>query len=75
MTTKLTGNLGEYTAARVGLKRAGSSLATDEVLAAWRALATDGVEMHKVPGDHYTLLARPAVARVAAILEEHLGRG
>jgi amino acid adenylation domain-containing protein len=49
--------------------------ATDEVLAAWRALATDGVAMHKVPGDHYTLLARPAVAHVAAILEEHLGRG
>jgi amino acid adenylation domain-containing protein len=49
--------------------------ATDEVLAAWRALATDGVEMHKVPGDHYTLLARPAVAHVAAILEKHLGRG
>jgi ethanolamine ammonia-lyase small subunit len=32
MTMELTRNLGEYTAARVGLNRAGSSLATDEVL-------------------------------------------
>ncbi len=35
----------------------------------WRTLATDGVEVHVVPGDHYTMLREPAVLVTAEWLK------
>jgi thioesterase domain-containing protein len=35
----------------------------------WRSLARDGVEVHVVPGNHYTMLKEPAVS----ILAEKIG--
>jgi ethanolamine ammonia-lyase small subunit len=86
MTTKLTGNLGEYTAARVGLKRAGSSLATDEVLAFQLAHAQardavyaalnvpsllDGLRQRKLP---FCVLRSAAPDRATYLRHPELGR-
>jgi amino acid adenylation domain-containing protein len=40
----------------------------------WGALACDGVEVHCVPGTHYTLMSTPNVQRLAAQLEASLQR-
>ncbi|HXU32691.1 MAG TPA: hypothetical protein VN851_19145, partial [Thermoanaerobaculia bacterium] len=41
----------------------------------WLGAAADGVEFHLVPGDHLSMHRPPHVARLAAILERHLGGG
>jgi len=42
------------------------------LLAAWSALASGGVELHRVAGDHYTMLRPPLVAALANRLRECL---
>ncbi len=49
--------------------------AAPELQAAWSALAQGGVELHRVAGDHYTMLRPPLVAGLAARLRECLLRG
>jgi len=39
----------------------------------WGRLAGQEVEVHELPGDHYTLLREPGVERLAALLNERLG--
>ena len=38
----------------------------------WRALARGGLDIHEVPGNHYTMLGSPHVARLAKQLEASL---
>jgi amino acid adenylation domain-containing protein len=45
-----------------------------DLLAAWSALAPAGVELHRVAGDHYTMLRPPHVAALADRLRECLLR-
>ena len=45
-----------------------------DLLAAWSALAPAGVELHRVAGDHYTMLQPPHVAALADRLRECLLR-
>jgi amino acid adenylation domain-containing protein len=40
----------------------------------WEAFARKGVEVHTLPADHYSLLARPAVAELARVLGGALGQ-
>jgi amino acid adenylation domain-containing protein/non-ribosomal peptide synthase protein (TIGR01720 family) len=40
----------------------------------WRRLAVDGVEVHDLPGDHYSLLRAPHVQHLAEQLKEYLER-
>ncbi len=47
-----------------------SELITDiDLVKDWRDLAADGVEIHVVPGDHYTMLREPAVQVMAEWLK------
>jgi thioesterase domain-containing protein/acyl carrier protein len=43
-------------------------------LAAWRHLAAGSVEVHRLPGDHYSLLRPPDVGPLAALLRSLLAR-
>jgi thioesterase domain-containing protein len=45
-----------------------------DLLAAWSALAPAGVELHRIAGDHYTMLRPPHVAALADRLRECLLR-
>jgi len=45
-----------------------------DLLAAWSTLAPAGVELHRVAGDHYTMLRPPHVAALADRLRECLVR-
>lgn len=38
----------------------------------WQGLASDGIELHRVSGDHFTLLDEPHVADLAALLRQRL---
>ena len=40
----------------------------------WNALALGGVTTHHLPGDHYTIMQRPAVERLAEILTGEIDR-
>ncbi len=40
----------------------------------WRALASGGISTHLLPGDHYTIMQRPAVLRLARILAAEIQR-
>jgi thioesterase domain-containing protein len=39
-----------------------------ESLGAWREVAAGGLALHRLPGDHYSLLREPQVGRLAKIL-------
>jgi thioesterase domain-containing protein len=39
----------------------------------WERVAGQPVEVHELPGDHYTLLQEPAVERLASLVRERLG--
>ncbi|PYC87463.1 non-ribosomal peptide synthetase [Streptomyces tateyamensis] len=47
--------------------------AFEEYLARWRELATGGVTVHRVPGDHFGVMKPPHVATLGAVIEEVLG--
>jgi amino acid adenylation domain-containing protein len=38
----------------------------------WRALALGGLTIHELPGDHYTVIAEPEVARLAPLISNVL---
>ncbi len=38
----------------------------------WGSLTGQEVELHELPGDHYTLLREPAVERLAALVRERI---
>ena len=40
----------------------------------WQNIARDGVEVITLPGDHYTLLEKPNVTRVAETVESWLAK-
>jgi thioesterase domain-containing protein/acyl carrier protein len=44
----------------------------DQLAAEWRTWATAGVDVHLVPGDHYSMLHRPNVSAIAAVLSRYL---
>jgi thioesterase domain-containing protein len=41
----------------------------------WQAVVRDGVDVHTLPGDHYTILEKPNVSHVAEALDEWLAKG
>ncbi|HXM70970.1 MAG TPA: hypothetical protein VN970_07535, partial [Thermoanaerobaculia bacterium] len=43
-----------------------------DLLAAWSALAPGGIDLHRVAGDHYTMLRPPLVEALAERLRECL---
>jgi thioesterase domain-containing protein len=49
----------------------GAEAAEDPELA-WGVYASGGVETHTIPGDHYSVIRKPNVRRVAEILTECL---
>ena len=57
-------------AGRIVLIRAESSQSAfeNDTTRAWADLAVGGVTTYHIPGDHYTILQRPAVERLAEIL-------
>jgi thioesterase domain-containing protein len=46
----------------------------DDPARGWNALAGGGVTTYRIPCDHYQIMQRPAVERVAEILSKELGR-
>ncbi|HEV8581211.1 MAG TPA: amino acid adenylation domain-containing protein [Thermoanaerobaculia bacterium] len=48
-------------------------LGGEDPAARWSSLARGGVELHRVPGTHYTVVRRPGVEVVADRLRKHLG--
>ena len=56
---------------RITFFRAGNQIsdASYDPIEDWRALATGGVEVHMVPGDHYTMLREPSVVVTAEWLK------
>ena len=52
---------------RITFFRASEQIADNSIDPAkdWRNLAAEGVEVHVVPGDHYTMLREPAVQVMA----------
>jgi thioesterase domain-containing protein len=50
---------------RITFFRASEQIADVDPAHAWRNLAADGVEVHVVPGDHYTMLREPSVQVMA----------
>jgi thioesterase domain-containing protein len=40
----------------------------------WKALAIGGISTHLLPGDHYTIMQRPTVLRLAEILAAEIER-
>jgi len=54
------------------LLKASESENPESIAAAWNLIATQGVELHMVPGNHYTILQRPNVSTLASNLKESL---
>jgi thioesterase domain-containing protein len=54
---------------RITLLRASELITDIDLVKDWRDLAADGVEIHVVPGDHYTMLREPAVQVMAEWLK------
>ncbi len=54
---------------RITFFRASEQIADVDPARDWRNLAADGVEVHVVPGDHYTMLQEPAVLVMAEWLK------
>jgi thioesterase domain-containing protein len=56
---------------RITFFRASEQIADNSIDPAkdWRDVAADGVEVHVVPGDHYTMLREPAVQVMAEWLK------
>ena len=50
---------------RITFFRASEQVADVDPADAWQNLAADGVEVHVVPGDHYTMLREPSVQVMA----------
>ena len=61
---------------RAVLIRAGSNLGIfdDDSAPGWNGLALGGVTTHHLPGDHYTIMQRPTVERLAEILSDEIER-
>jgi thioesterase domain-containing protein len=61
---------------RAVLVRAGSSLGIfdDDAARGWNALVLGGVTTHHLPGDHYTIMQRPTVEKLAEILSGEIER-
>jgi thioesterase domain-containing protein len=57
---------------RVVLFAAADSSHPDRLAQQWQAWASEGVELHQVPGDHYVMLKRPHVSAIAAHLKRCL---
>ncbi|MCH2394307.1 thioesterase domain-containing protein, partial [Oceanibaculum sp.] len=53
---------------------AGKAVPVADQSRGWTPLAGGGLDLHAVPGDHYTILRPPGLARCAAILESALSR-
>ncbi len=59
---------------RLLLVRAGDPAETlSDPTLGWGALALGGVTTHVIPGDHYSVLRSPAVARLGAWIESQIG--
>jgi thioesterase domain-containing protein len=56
------------------LNRSAAGHETDPTLG-WAALAAGTLEVHEVPGNHITMLARPHVETLATLLRQCLARG
>jgi thioesterase domain-containing protein len=54
------------------LAEATAAVGGPEIVDGWRQMAQGGVEVHTLPGDHYSLLRRPGVERLAAELNSRL---
>jgi thioesterase domain-containing protein len=66
------------TAARLILFRAGerpSGMVRPAADLGWTRLAMHPVEIHELPGNHYSLLREPGVEILASLLRERLGTG
>ncbi len=50
------------------------ALFDDDSARGWNALALGGVTTHHLPGDHYTIMQRPTVERLAEILSGEIER-
>src|SRR5439155_25527386 len=62
-------------ALKVWLYRAGSSVARDEdPTLGWGAIAQQGVQVRRLPGDHHSLMRPPNVAALADALRADLAR-
>ncbi len=53
---------------------AGEEVCPEENLTGWRVLATGGVDVVGVPGDHQTMIKEPHVGDLARLLEDAIGR-
>jgi len=45
-----------------------------EIAAEWKSIAKQGVELHVIEGNHYTILQRPNVATLANSLQKYFSR-
>ena len=57
-------------AGRLTMMKAIGSWGADEM--GWSALAKGGLDVVRVPGDHYSMISEPQVARVATYLDERM---
>ncbi|RLK09870.1 amino acid adenylation domain-containing protein [Micromonospora sp. M71_S20] len=46
-----------------------------DYLARWKELCTGGVRVHRVPGDHFSVIKPPHVTRLARVIADVLGEG
>jgi natural product biosynthesis luciferase-like monooxygenase protein len=67
------GHLTLFCSTEVAASEAGRDPAiTDAVIGDWEALAQQGVEVHRVPGNHITMVEKPHVEGLAAALTQCL---
>jgi thioesterase domain-containing protein len=59
---------------RVVLFRAAETRRANDLTEEWKLWAGGGVDLHVVPGDHYTILTRPHVSAIAKLLQASLSR-
>jgi thioesterase domain-containing protein len=59
---------------KVTLFWASGDLRTYDVVDGWKVLATGGIEVHEIPGNHFNIVKEPHVAELARKLNDCLAR-